>query len=562
MLKVGDTLGGIYTVLHDLGHGGTSHVYLVLNARAGKEWAAKEIPKDGGGEKGVIRRGLITDVEILKRLRHPGIPGIIDVLETKDYFYILMEYIQGVTLEQVLDSQGVQSQEDVVRWGIQLCDVFQYLHTRKPPIIYRDCKPGNIMLKPDGDVVLIDFGAAREYKPLKTEDTVNLGTRGYAAPEQLAGSNQTDERTDIYNLGVTLYQLVTGQNPNKYPYDLYPIRHWNPALSSGLESIILKCTKSNPDERYQTAEELKYALEHYTQLDDSYIRHQRVLIRLARAALVSGAALLVSGILVGIAARKQLDSSYDDLLRRAETATTAEEQTNLYKEAVALAPGRTEAYDELLQRVYLADNVYSVSEADDMTRLLSTSSGGKTNSQKLSASDGYDTFAYDMGIACFYYYDGIGNKPMSESWLRIASDGQNLSEQKQWRASVLEKIASYYAKLGQKNLAGDATVSYALYWRDLSTLLNADLTSIDNAKTALVTYSEITYQVRMHAMDFKKDGVTEDDLKKGLSDTASRISSDLSDTDRGAYPELIKQIQDNITAAQQAISITYHGQEG
>ena len=562
MLKNGDTLGGMYTVLHDLGHGGTSHVYLVLNARAGKEWAAKEIPKDGGGEKGVIRRGLITDVEILKRLRHPGIPGIVDVIETKDYYYILMEYIEGVTLEQILESNGAQSQEDVVKWGIQLCDVFNYLHTRKPQIIYRDCKPGNIMLKPDGDVVLIDFGAAREYKPLKTEDTVNLGTRGYAAPEQLSGSWQTDERTDIYNLGVTLYQLVTNQNPNHYPYDLYPIRHWNPVLSSGLESIILKCTRSNPDERYQSAEELKYALEHYTQLDDDFLKHQRRLIRLARVALISGAALLAGGITVGIFARKQLNSSYEDLLQRAETAATADEQISLYKEAVALAPGRSEAYDELLERVYLADNVYSTDEADDFTKLLGKSSGGKTNGQRLSGSAGYDSFAYDMGIACFYYYDGIGSKPMSESWMQIAAKSQSLSDQKKWRASILEKIASYYAKLGQKNLAGDDTVSYASYWRDLSSLLNANITTIDNAKTALITYEEITYQVRMHAMDFKKDRVTEEELTTGLSDVTSRIDSDFSDKDREAYPELIRQIQDNITGARQAISITYHGQEG
>lgn len=124
------------------------------------------------------------------------------------------------------------------------------------------------MLRPDGTITLIDFGIAREYKEYATHDTRALGTQGYAAPEQFGGQGQTDARTDIYGLGTTLYHLVTGYNPSEPPYEIFPIRHWNPSLSQGLEKIIWKCIQRNPKDRYQSCAEILYALEHYQDLDN------------------------------------------------------------------------------------------------------------------------------------------------------------------------------------------------------------------------------------------------------------------------------------------------------
>ena len=126
---------------------------------------------------------------------------------------------------------------------MQICEALEYLHTRKPAIIYRDMKPSNVMLKPDGNIKIIDFGIAREYKEQSLADTVSLGTKGYAAPEQFGGKGQTAARTDVYCLGVTLYHLVTGHSPCDPPYEIYPIRHWNPQLDPGLEAVIEKCTQ-------------------------------------------------------------------------------------------------------------------------------------------------------------------------------------------------------------------------------------------------------------------------------------------------------------------------------
>ena len=565
MLEIGSILGDSYQVLVEIGKGGTSHVYLVMNTRAGKQWAAKEVSKNGNGEKGVIGRHLIADVEILKGLRHDHIPAIVDVIEKKDYFYILMDYVEGVTLQEVLQAEGAQDQEDVVKWGLQLCSVFSYLHAQNPKIIYRDCKPPNIMLKPNRDVVLIDFGAAREYKPDKDEDTTYLGTRGYAAPEQFASvAGQSDERTDIYNLGATMYHLVTGHNPSQYPYDMYPIRRWNPELSTGLERIILKCTKANPDERYQTAQELAYDLEHYKELDDGFLRKKR---RKKRWLVLS---ILLSGLcLVGSAytrreAAKMANTNYEQIIRDARLATTNRQAGELYREAIRLKPNDNVAYLELLSRVMLDDGNFTREEAEEMTSVLGAYAHGtrQTNEAQLAAAEGYAEFAYQMGLAYFYYYDNNGNKQLAEPWLKTAAESTVLETNKTERAIRLANIAGYYVKLSMQDKAGDAEGSYREFWDDLSALTDGNLVAIDNARTAYVMYREMTYQIRMHANDFRKAGIEREALEDKLADIESHINTDFAEGSKEDNMDLIGEIGDNITAAYKAVETAYAGREG
>ena len=267
MLEIGSLIDGKYRILNKVGQGSMGVVYMAMNERANKTWAIKEVQKDGKQDFEVVKQGLIVETDMLKRLDHAHLPSIVDVIDSNESFLIVMDFIEGRTLKAILDDEGAQPQEDVIEWAKQLCDVLGYLHSRKPPIVYRDMKPSNVMLKPDGSVILFDFGTAREYKETSVEDTVCLGTRGYAAPEQYGGHGQTDARTDIYCLGATMYHLLTGHNPSQPPFEMYPIRQWNANLSSGLEAIILKCTSENPEKRYQSCAELLYALEHYWETD-------------------------------------------------------------------------------------------------------------------------------------------------------------------------------------------------------------------------------------------------------------------------------------------------------
>lgn len=245
-----------YEILSELGSGGMSKVYLVRHKRLDTLWAMKEVRKHTG-----VDFDLLGEANVLKRLNHPALPRIVDVYDEPDSFYIIEDYIEGSSVDRLLQEKGRLSEKQVRDIAMQLCDVLEYLHTQRPnPIIYRDMKPSNIMITADGGIKLIDFGIAREHKAAGASDTTLLGTHGYAAPEQF-GMAQSDARTDIYSMGVTLYHMITGVNPNDPPYVLKPIREWVPSLSKRMERIIARCTQAQPEKRFQTVSEVKRALE-------------------------------------------------------------------------------------------------------------------------------------------------------------------------------------------------------------------------------------------------------------------------------------------------------------
>ena len=178
MAAAGDVIDGKYEILKLIGAGGMSKVYLAMDKRLNKQWAVKEITKrtrDMNNE--VVIQSAIAEANMIKKLDHPALPRIVDIIENGDMIFVIMDYIEGETLGNVLKAEGPQPQELVVEWALQLCEVLDYLHTRNPSIIYRDMKPDNIMLKPDGNIKLIDFGIAREYKEHKSSDTIGLGDR-------------------------------------------------------------------------------------------------------------------------------------------------------------------------------------------------------------------------------------------------------------------------------------------------------------------------------------------------------------------------------------------------
>ena len=271
----GTVIGGKYELLKKIGEGGMSVVYLAVDLRLGTNWAVKEVLKVGVGSHADEVTSLLTETKMLQRLSHPRLPRIVDIIENEDSRFLVEDYIPGKTLISEIQESGALPQADVITCARQLCEVLAYLHAQKPPIIYRDMKPGNIMRKPGVGVVLFDFGIAREYRAGALDDTRPYGTPGYAAPEQMDGLCQSDVRTDIYNLGATLYHLVTGENPRACGHSPLAIRKVNPQLSEGLERIILKCTRTDPKDRYRDCAELLYALEHYTSMDIAHRRKQK-----------------------------------------------------------------------------------------------------------------------------------------------------------------------------------------------------------------------------------------------------------------------------------------------
>ena len=568
MLEIGSIIDGKYKILNKIGQGGMSVVYLAMNERANKQWAIKEVRKDGVKDYDVVRQGLIAETDILKRLNHPHLPSIIDVIDRDDTFLIVMDYIEGKSLDHWLKKDGAQPQEKVVEWAKQICDVLGYLHSRKPPIIYRDLKPANVMLKPDDQIMIIDFGTAREFKETSIEDTSCLGTQGYAAPEQYGGHGQTDARTDIYTLGATMYHLLTGHNPSLPPYEMYPIRRWNPALSSGLEKIVLKCTQRNPNDRYQNCAELMYALEHYGELDSAYRRKQSIKWKSFVASCALTVVSLAGSIGFKVAESKTIKNSYDGYISEATKVTTQEERADYYEKAIKIDPEREEGYLELLDLfVYGADKNerdFNRDETAEMTAILGyKGTGNRTNESYFERNkEGYDEFAFRMGVYYFYYYEGGGSagKSMAQPWFEKAQKGTTLDADKLQLAERFAKISGYYASLDSSDETGyGSSASYGDYWTDLTNLTDGDISKVVNTKTAVAIYEELIARINENAVDFKRAGVTKDQMMDKLSNTKTRLEmlqNEISQSD-----ETWDEVLDSISAAEHQVSVAFSGRD-
>ena len=554
MLETGTLIDGKYRVLRKCGQGGMSVVYMAINERANKTWAIKEIRKDGTQDYEVVKQGLIVETDLLKRLNHPHLPSIVDVIDGDGSFLIVMDFIEGNTLSDILKESGAQSQENVIDWAKQLCDVLGYLHSRNPAIIYRDMKPSNVMLKPDGNVVLFDFGTAREYKSQNLEDTVCLGTRGYAAPEQYGGHGQTDARTDIYCLGATMYHLLTGHNPGEPPYEMYPIRHWNPALSAGLEAIILKCTQKNPIDRYQSCAELLYALDHYWETDTAY-RKSRIskFMKFSIPAALAITFAAASGIFFGMESHTT-NTSYDAYLLAARNSTVKTDEIANYRKAINLDPYRSEGYVSLLQEAFLDDNVFTRDESEEFRSILIDYGNGKDTNENVfkTNTEGYEKFAYDAGIAYYYKFEEKSNKKNAKGYFGIAKSSKYLDDKQLERAKRLYAISSYYSMIGITDETGDATITYRDYWDDLVALSEGNLVEADNERTALILYQELVTQVVSRASDFKRDGVTQEEMQAQMDNITQHLKTDFSQLNENSRAAVDWEIQELMTFVQQA----------
>lgn len=253
-----------YVILEKIAQGGMGAVYKAQDQRLRNNVVAvKEMTEStvAAAEREDILKSFRREAKLLARLRHPGLVQVIDQFSQGERHYMVMEFVEGKTLAEMLEGRHNPFPEDqVLTWAEQLCDVLAFLHRQDPKIIYRDMKPANVMVLDDSNQVkLIDFGIARFYKPGKKKDTLELGTGGYAPPEQY-GKAQTDERADVYALGVTLHQLLTLHDPSTCLFQFPSIRTLNPKVSRRVDEAIDKALKPKKKKRHQSIEELRAAL--------------------------------------------------------------------------------------------------------------------------------------------------------------------------------------------------------------------------------------------------------------------------------------------------------------
>lgn len=555
MASVGQVIDDKYEILKLIGQGGMSRVYLAMDKRLNKQWAIKEIEKRAKDKNNeIVIQSAIAEANLIKQLDHPAIVRIVDIIDNGDVIYIIEDYIEGETLSSVLETQGAQPQELVIEWAMQICEALEYLHTRKPPIIYRDMKPANVMIKPDGNIKVIDFGIAREYKDQSLADTVSLGTKGYAAPEQFGGKGQTDARTDVYCLGVTLYHLLTGQNPCEPPYEIYPIRHWNPQLSAGLEAIIQKCTQLNPDDRYQSCAELLYALHHYEEYGAAYRARQKRKLNSFIMTVCACVLFLVVGVL-GLFMRTQTNNAdYTQNILQAEKASTTEEKLSFYSTAIDIKPLVMDAYLGMVDAVK-DDAAFSTEEETAIKKKLNA------NIASLRGEEGYANLAFEVGKLYWYYYDYGKTATADNQITRMKSAIQWFEDAVEYgsEADDFYTMAKIYSDIGKFNR--DITLNieeasdkgkYSPYWSNMQELVEMISSSSDeNEIIELEVYKLTMYSIETYARKFKADGITQDQMNN-LFTTVKTEASDVSTTS-DKTEQLKTDVMNRFDAAQAAI---------
>lgn len=561
MLKIGSIIDGKYKILNKVGQGGMSVVYLAMNEKANKQWAIKEVRKDGVKDFELIKQGLIVETDMLKKLSHPSLPSIVDVIEDDNTFLIVMDYIQGNPLSKTLEEYGAQSQENVVEWAKQLCDVLGYLHSRKPPIIYRDMKPANVMLKPDGSITLIDFGTAREYKSKNIADTTCLGTIGYAAPEQFGGMGQTDARTDIYCLGATLYHLVTGMNPCEPPYEIKPIRQINPALSNGLEKIIMKCTQRDPDARYQSCAELMYDLEHFDEMDNTYRKKMKFRLGIFITSVILTIGFGCVAIWGNASAENVKSKNYSYILSNAKSLDD-------YYNAILTDPSKTDAYIELVN--YLRTDTLTKEEADGLNQLQAGLDRKNSNGYSETVNvleelkeknyDGYIDVCYEFGNAFLFSSDTTNDRERYVNASKWFSEAKNKYEM----ASIFCDIASCLQLIDQNHQStmvqkGKELQEYKNLWDKLTKLeskINGLGKTPEESDTKINVINSITNIIYNNANGFvnaiKNNGLSYNEINTLLND----MNSSLVDIDDSIYKEQKQQVSAMISDTIEKYKIT------
>lgn len=528
-LGVGDVVKGRYEILRLIGKGGMSRVFLAADLKlTNKQWAVKEVDRTAKDPMGrPIEQSLASEAEMLSKLDHPSIVDIVDIEKTDDFIYVVMDHVEGQSLDKVVRAEGPQSEEDVQKWMLQICDALSYLHRQNPPIVYRDMKPNNIMLHPDGYVKLIDLGVAREYKDEAKKDTIAFGTTGYAAPEQY-GKEQTDARTDIYGVGATMWHLLGGEAP-PVEFPLPSVRTKNEKVGEGFADVIIpKCTKLERPERYQSCDELAADLEVYHELTREYrAKQKRKVISFAVAGIMS-IVLVLAGF--GLLALRDatVTEKYDYQMKigseQVQTNTAAAEEA--YLAAIAYKPDAVDAYEGLIT-CYKTDARFTTEEKDQFNNVY------QANLTQLQQSSRFTELSYEIGRLYWYFYEygESGNaddnqttriKSSAEYFKNAASDPNFENVEK---ASIYDGIAQFTTNIAiAVQTDDDDEEMYAHYWNDLVNL-STKIASESNETVKLDSYALIANAMETYMDKFKNAGVNREEVEKvfksvqkGLSD--------------------------------------------
>ena len=466
-----------YEILRELGRGGTSVVYLAADRSDGRIYAMKVLER-GGSEPEILKQAagrmcaeaegqpraeaegqpraeaavqwraegavqwraegavqlraeaevqLRAEAEVLKALCRngqgldagfTGIPAFRECVcdENGDFAGFVMEYVEGRSLQQILEEGKKYSVREAAEAGVRLCDVLARMHRMDPPMIYRDLKPANILVRPDGAWVVVDFGAVRKYREGAGKDTDRLGTEGYAAPEQYGGWEQSDERTDIYGIGAVLHHMITGRTPLETglrPLEEFAVRRAGDRLPreyTYMAKILLRCCSVAPSMRCPSCAELEKALRGVIRICDKAARRtneagayadrvwRKITILIGAAAVF----LVCSGMLAASSAEAG-KREYRILIRNAQEERGLDQKTEAYRRAVRARPEDSEAHLAFL-RDLAGDYEITQEEKDALESAAYTESSLERLREKRPGE--YAGLEMELGWVYFACYEG------------------------------------------------------------------------------------------------------------------------------------------------------------
>ncbi len=562
--------GSGYQIVRRLGSGGEGSVYLVCHLCTEQLRAAKILTD--------VRRDKWHELNMMKHLDHPSLPKIIDVLEQGESIWLIMEYIRGRRLDYVI-GQGL-SRQQLYSVARQLTEVLLYLHTRKAPILHLDIKPSNLLIRSDGSLVLIDFGASIRGHPSR-EAYDGYGTRGFAAPEQLKKGAAVDMRTDIYGVGATLYYCRNGKPPDEETQYRGP-----------MGPIIRKCLARDPQKRYQSSMYLYKAVcraevcshfcrQIYKILGAAVFAVMIVLFFISRfqgnetdyekrqaAQPDSASAGLTESEMVSESEweseqQRREDSweeeEYQRLLEMAGEGRF-EETVKYYEEAAALRPADGSWYLQLLNSV-TEDFLFEEKEEHALKELLYfVPDGGDLTALELlrQNKEEYRLVAYRLGLAYWYFYEGAGGKNAAAWWFAQAVEAQEEENREEWMPSamVLERIGSYYEMMSRTKADAEREEKEWEYWLDMKELWYLFEEQQEEKMIRCETARELLSLEILKAYTIRQYGETQEEMLCLISDIEAYLESG----DLKEMKEEQEELRELCTAASTAVARACQGE--
>lgn len=544
MLAPNSILNEEYQIVGELGRGGMGVVYLGVGIKLNNKWAIKEI------DKSKLKPAEIKEVReeaaLLSKISHPSIPRVTSVLDDANsvYLYIIQDYISGSTLNHAIHkrsqkkaSEGITdkykqkqlSLKEVRIIAKQLIDTFIYLHTRTPAILYRDLKPGNIMIDTESRVHLIDFGIAFEMDEPNLVPGVRkgVGTMGYAAPEQFGRTPTHTLQTDIFNFGRVMYELVTGFSPvpteigtDGRPIQpvLPPMREIRPDVDEAMEEIIYTCMQRDLNDRYKTFNEVKYAFDNYDKLGPSYKAEATKQINTVKAIGITSILSLIASVGLFTFGMYTEKVKYEDMLAQVDVYNSTEKVADLINQN----PSVIKPYNRL-STLYKNDDVFDLDEEQEFLKLISQ------NLSTLKKQEGFGDMAYQIGLMYIFYYKATddveeNNKlrfAQSVTWFKYAID-YNSKDKK--TAEIYYNIGLFNRDIVLAIKQGEDVGMYKEYFNNLSklpTLLDdktPDLVKLEANSTilnAIVDYRE----------NFEKDGIKPEVINNLMDESIKQVNN-------------------------------------